>query len=327
MIPLVAALVVAIGSGAPATASSLRWSAPDECPAHAAVEERVELLVGGPPATTEAVLDARVTRLPERRGYALDMRMGTGATAQQRTVTADTCEALADVAALVVAVSTEPVATADRVALDTMTPAIAEPVATSVPERPVSTRRMPARASTPSPPRSRVQIGLRPRVAASIGATPGVTAGGDIGVLVGGSRVHGELVASHWLRRSTGADAPAVRVSLSAISPRVCGALPQPRVGVVACLGPELGIMRGDGNGTTRRPAWIALALEMGARIRLRGRLALWASAGVAAPLRFPVFRVRDGGGTTELFRPAVATGRVLVGLEIGLGRQPGKSP
>lgn len=331
MNPLGAAFIAAIGRAPAEAASPLRWSAPDECPDAVAVEERIVRLVGGAPATDGVVLDARVTRLPDGRGHALTMRTGAGATAHERTVTAATCDALADVAALVVAVTTEPVDTAEHVALADIAPAVVAPLESTPDETAVrgsSTRATLPRAPTPRRSRSRVEVTLRPRLAASIGALPGATAGGDLGLSVGDARVRGELVAGYWLPRRTGAGERALRVSLGTVSPRVCGSLPQPRVGVVACVGPELGVMRGEGNGATRRPTWIALALEIGARIRVRGRVSLWTSAGVAAPLRFPVFRVREGGGdTVELFRPAAATGRLLVGVEVGLGRREGKSP
>lgn len=346
MIPLLAALFVApisVAFRAPAT-PSLRWSAPPECPDEAAIDERIVRLVGAPlPADATPVL-GHITRLAED-GYVLELRVGVGEATETRTVTAASCDALADVAALLVAVVAEPVATAASVDVGSFAPVPeSSTVAPSLPTDrtpKVRTGSQDPRDSSDlrdssdpidraqhsaSTARSSTIVSLRARLGPMLGATPGATAGGDLGLAVGGARVRGELVGAYWLPRRTGTAERSLRVSLATISPRVCGMLPQPRTSVVACVGPEIGIMRGDTTTSVRRPAWVAAVVEVGARISVGRRVSVWTTAGVAVALRFPIFRVRERGTAVELFRPTQPSGRLLVGVETRLGRLPAKS-
>lgn len=329
--PLLAALFVALGS-APETVSappSLDWFAPPECPDAAAVGGRIVRLVGGPSGSPSPPVVGRIVRTRDDAGYVLDLRVGEGGAIESRRVTADSCDALADVAALLVAVVTEPVATATQVEVGALTVPAAGGTSD---EAPTSRGRTPrVRASSPPPvvrtPTTPTTVSLRARLGASVGASPGATGGIDLGLAIGGTRVRGELVGAYWFPRRTSAGNRSLRVSLGTISPRVCGLLPQRRVSVVGCLGPEIGVMRGVSDGIVRRPLWMAAVVEVGARISLGRRFALWTSAGVAAPLRFPVFRVRGADGDAiEVFRPSSVSGRLLVGFEGTFGRARAKS-
>lgn len=87
---------------------ALRWAAPEACPDRGAVVERIERLLGGPPAATDRRLDAEgaVEELP--RGFRLDLRVASGDAESARVLQSVSCESLADAAALVIALAFDP---------------------------------------------------------------------------------------------------------------------------------------------------------------------------------------------------------------------------
>lgn len=298
------------------------WHAPADCPDAATVATRIDRLVGRRPTATELSVDATVTVAPG--GYALRLRVVAGALVDERSLVAESCEVIADTAALVAAVLVDPITTTQtievpaRVAADTIEPIADDPTVVSPP------RRAPAAPAPRPAPRSRgpIDLSMRVRAGGQFGAVPGLTGGPDLAIAIGGRRVRGEIVGAYWLPRRVERATPSLRVRLGTVSPRVCGTLPQRRIDIALCGGPEIGVMRGDvGGGATRRPLWIALAVEAGVRAPVSPRVSVWATAGAATPLRFPRFRLVDSSGerSQQVYRPAAAAVRIQLGIEVRL--------
>jgi hypothetical protein len=318
-------IAVALALEAPGTATPVSWRAPAECPDAGSVSARVAKLMGRAPVADELVVDAEVTAV--EGGWSLRLRAESRGVVDERVLVADSCEVLADTAALVAAVIVDPIATAVTTHVPERTDVVAsEDVAEDPTETRVPARRAAAAPRERRPPRApasgAIALSLRARAGGQLGAVPGPSGGPDLAIGIGGRRVRGELVGSYWLPRRVDGASPSLRVHLGTIAPRVCGTLPQRRIDVALCTGPEIGVMRGDiGGGGSRLPLWIAFTAEAGVRAPVSPRVAIWATAGAAAPLRFPRFRLVDGTGTRteEVYRPSVATLRIHLGVEVRL--------
>jgi hypothetical protein len=338
-------LVVLLARHAPATATAgaasttagaeLSWRAPAGCPDAAALQARIGRLVGASSGSSSVAtlrVDGVVTVV--EGGFSLSLRVATDGLVEDRVLVADRCEALADTTALVAALAADPIATAavvDVPALveaarrDDADPLLGDPITDGPsPSRVADDRpRTPPRApSGERRPRSPVGVWTRLDAGVQFGAVPGVAFGLAGVVAVGGRRLRGELAGSYWLPRTTDRAGATIRVQLGAIAPRICGTLPQGRIDVVLCAGPELGIMRGDvQDGPTRLPLWLAVTAEAGIRVPVSRRVSVWTTVAAAAPVLFPRFRLVDATGTRqrEVYRPAAAGVRGVVGIEVRL--------
>jgi hypothetical protein len=92
---------------APEPTYELRWSAPASCPTQADVIERIEgLLAGGRAPGVHVAAEAMVERAQDR--WALTLRISTASGSRARTVTTESCDELAAVTALLIAIAVEP---------------------------------------------------------------------------------------------------------------------------------------------------------------------------------------------------------------------------
>ncbi len=322
------------GKVAPAEAA-LSWRAPEGCPDASAVRSRIGRLVGASSSVAALRVDGVVTAVDG--GFSLSLRVVTDGVVDDRVLVADRCEALADTTALVAALAADPIATAGVVDVPALVEAarlgdadavLGDPTAdvgALPPDAGVRPRPSPREREAPrGRTRSSSPVGVWTRLDAGVqfGAVPGV-AFGLAGVLaVGGRRLRGELAGSYWLPRTTDRAGTTIRVQLGAVAPRICGTLPQGRIDVVLCAGPELGILRGDvQGGPTRLPLWLAVTAEAGIRVPVSRRVSVWTTVAAAAPVLFPRFRLVDATGTRqrEVYRPAAAGVRGLVGIEVRL--------
>lgn len=320
--------------GRTAAPLSLSWRAPEGCPQAAAVRARIERLAGAAVGSTDLGglrVEGVITAVDG--GFSLDLRVTTDAGVDARVLVADRCETLADTSALVVALAADPIATAAVVDVPAVVEAarlgdaaIGDPTAEGRPAAPSPARRRPRDADDRARPEPRPSrpIGIWTRLGAGVqfGAVPGVGFGVGAVVAVGGRRLRGELAGSYWLPRTTDRAGATIRVQLGAVSPRLCATLPQGRVDVVLCAGPEFGVLRGDVQaGPTRLPLWLAVTAEAGIRVPVSRRVSVWTTVAAAAPVVFPRFRLVDATGTRqrEVYRPAAAGVRGLVGIEVRL--------
>jgi hypothetical protein len=346
---LAAALAWSIGA---IQAPDVQWDAPPGCPDAAAVGAEISRRLGRPLAPEEARVQGRVRR--EGRGFVLRLELTAGQRREARELRDPSCGALADAAALLVVAAVapqgpivpdapgepvepgpgEPVAEPGPGEASASEPVAAEPVANEpVAAEPVAPIAEPPAAVEPEPDRKRMsrRIGgfVRLHGGGAVGQVPGVT--GAVG-LAGGllwRRVRLELHAAAIVPRTgttTVEGTPVdVRVGLYVAGVTACGRLGRGVVEVPLCAGVEAGAARGVATkgllgGRPATVPWFAVALGPALAWHAGRRWSLWAAVQVVlAPVR-PRFEAGEGMGADELFKPPVASGRLLAGVEFRFG-------
>jgi hypothetical protein len=170
----------------PAPAVAIAWQAPKECPDTAYIEREIARLLAGssPPSSLRLRARADVTR--EIEGWRLDLTTtsvhGTG----RRTITAETCRALADATALILALAVDPERATTNRALESSSEAassaptdVSTPTSTSTSTSPSPSPPTPTPIPPQSPPRpsafaigalALADIGTLPSFAPGLGA-------------------------------------------------------------------------------------------------------------------------------------------------------------
>lgn len=333
---LARALAWSIGA-VQAPGESVQWEAPPGCPDGATVLAEVSRRLGRPLAPDEARAQGRVVR--DGRGYALRLELAAGERSETRELRDPSCVALADAAALLIVAAVAPqepvvpppVPPPTEVAV--AEPPASEPVAELPASEPVEAPAPVAEVAlpevAPQPVRKDISRGpggfVRLHGGGEYGAVPGVT--GMVG-LAGGllwRRVRLELQGAAVVpRTSSGHPLADVRVGLFVAAVHVCGRLGRGAVEVPLCGGVEAGAARGEVPGLPGwRVAvvpWVAGVLGPALAWHAGRRWSVWAAAQlVLAPVR-PVFLAGVGKEDRELFKPAVASGRLLLGVEMRFG-------
>lgn len=343
MLALVLSLVFA-GASAPGEAW-LRWDGPPQCPDAARGAEELRRFLG-----------ERVPEVPVR----VQLRAGAGGYegtvavgGASRTLQASDCETLGRAAALIVAVSVDPVAAAAVVLAEREAEAAeldeTEPLAVPELDEPVQGGATPlaTERGTPERPAERSRTGRTRRpVASSADALPRaepaeIASSHAIGVSGGiGRAIVPALTAAIRLghafdrgafRLRTDVTYAPPRVLTYAAAPDVGGRFQSVAVGVRACFAPGTArvtaplcaglegaavLGRGVGIGDARSPVgvWAGGLGSAGVVVRVHPRLALTADAELALGLRRPAFHV---GSRETLFRATPAGVRALAGLEL----------
>jgi hypothetical protein len=324
MLARVSALVLVLAMIA-AGEAALPWEAPAGCPDAAAVEERIRALAGRMPDAAELRMRARVQGPP----WVVEVELARDEVVQVRTITADSCEAIADIVAVVVAVALDPVAVATRVDA----PASAAPSPTLSRERATRSITMRERATSttpsvaaPAPALTRavpMRLALRVAGGGEIGATPQGTGGVELALAWTRGRFALELQGRYWIRRRTAVANDAVlRTELGTVGVRGCYVGAVTRVRLSGCVGLETGdyVARAFGvrGGRDAHFPWLAATLGGALAITLVEPVSLWLGLEGAAH----IFRPRAVLATeprTSLYHVAPAGLRVLAGLELRL--------
>jgi hypothetical protein len=264
----------------------LSWSAPDGCPDEAAFRKDIEALLGRSLDSAFARwVDAKVSVRREAKRFVLELSGdGSGGTFA-RTLEDASCEAIAEAAALIVAIAIDP---------SLMDPGAVDPPPPPPPPPPPAPP-PPVEYVEPveSEPRSPLPFGLPwPRLGVSLfgGIDEQVRGGARFAVAIFWAYLRFEADTSYWFPRD--------RVSLIAAGARVCPTLPWV-VELSVCGGIDLGQQR------PQRAFWgagvgaIAIAWAPIDLIALR----------VSGELVLSVFR-------PEIDRPALVGGRGIAGIE-----------
>jgi len=295
--------LVATASAETRTDAGLVWQAPEVCPDAGEVRARIERRLGMP--IERAVHGIVVDIAPSDDGLAhgfvarIDLR-GITVANEIRVLTSTRCDELTDAVAVIIA----------RLAAESHQ---------SQGEPSVDRAQLVVYAPPPAPPRA-WGGGVRALGISGIGALPRVGVGGE---LAGYARVHSlfaELAGARWLpsRRVLQEGAPgAVDVSMEVMSVRF-GWGPEDRP-LRAWMAGELGSIRGKGvalnDAQVGSATWgaagagFAVAWPMTPHTRLVGIIE------AVVPTRRARFVLQDGA---EVYRPAVATVRCGLGLEVG---------
>jgi hypothetical protein len=322
----------------PPAPEEVQWIAPPECPGREALLEGVAKRRGQPLAPGQARVIARASVAGSR--YRLELELDVGGRRESRVLTARSCKALVDAAALRIVLAVEAEQSGGAVepvepvgeegeAVAAEEPAVPAEGPAQVAQVPVEPYSEPVvRAAEPPAPveaRRRAPGGfLRLAGVGEYGALPGVTGGGALagGLLWRYARV--ELRATYLAPRESARTQPAVRASLLAGALVGCGRVGRGALEVAPCAGIEVGGMSGsaeiDGERARMLGSWVAGLLEVAVAYRVRPRLGLWASLSGLAALRWPRYVLQDPGPERILFDPGVVSGRLSFGVELRFG-------
>lgn len=317
------------GPSAQATpAAEVQWTAPGECPDRAALLAAISRRLGRP-FTAEARVDARVTG-DRSRGYALHLELTAGGRSEVRDVQDPSCVALTDAAAVrVVAAIEAPVVPAPpELPPVEPTPAPVAPEPAPEPEPPPAPALpAPTPASQPAPTDMYDGPGgvLRLHGGGELGALAspgGPRPTGAVGLALGllWPRLRVELHGTVLTPRSVGD----VNAGLYAGAVHACGRVGRGVLEVPLCGGLEVGALRGKADPSlpsarTVTGVWVAASVGPALAWHVSPRVSVWAGLQlVLAPLR-PVFVQGDHDPPVVLFRPSVASGRLLLGVELRL--------
>ena len=271
-----------------ATDFRLQWGAPPGCPERAAVEAAIARLLQQSKGGATRPLDVLGVVTPVEGGFRLQLELSRDGTTSTREVRGATCEALADTAALVVALAVDPDALSRS-----SSPAPAQPsVGPTTPTEPGTTRPAAPPADKPQPAapvgapapvlartRQQAQPGQREQpatapdapdvrrwrasagVVGDVGTMQDLAAAVEIGagVVVGPARL--DATFAFWFPRSAEAEADSRYggiVGLEAGALGACALLPPlaravgPRFEIgLPCVGFELGRMHADAQNVT----------------------------------------------------------------------------
>jgi len=338
-----ASLLAAAQVPEPPPAAALQWTAPRECPDAAALQTRISRRLGRPLADGEATLEARVLRLGTR-GYTLHLRLAAGERRELREVTDASCAALADLVALLVAAAVEPapaaVDSSGGPEPETVVPVVEEAVVgeaagtgfelgagvgrldgpVEVGPAPVEVGPAPDGAAAGPPDRAGRPGGfLRLYGGGELGAVPGATGGlGLAGGLLG--RRWRVLLRGTWLAPRTVARAAGeLEAGLLAGAVQGCGRLGRGVIELPLCAGLEAGAMRGRASATAVA-GWVAALLGPALVWHAGRRWGVWVGVELALAVLRPRFELGAGARAVALFRPSLASGRLLAGVELRLG-------
>ncbi|EDM75733.1 hypothetical protein PPSIR1_27663 [Plesiocystis pacifica SIR-1] len=333
----------------PGAGWSLAWEAGGSCPSQgelaAMIAAYLPELEEPRPADADAAIRARAEVTEDEGGWTVDLELEGLQGLQsplRRIFSAPECDELAAAAALIIAVSLEPLAVSRRVGLhapaEPAEPAPAPDPAPSTasggpataPERDEVEQQRPAPSSSPqrsnassrptsSSRRERPRVGAGVRGGAGWGPTPAVYAHAGASVGVFGRGWAWRLDGGAWLpRRTLLDDGRAARIHGWWLGSAGCWL---PRAGVVTlplCAGLELGQAIGRGLSPTPNPRretlpWVALVPSVGLRWQALDRLTL--VAGVEVPAGLVRARFRIGG---EPLAPLTAAAvRASLGLDL----------
>lgn len=310
------------------------WRAPAECPDRAQVVEAVDRLLGRPVAPEDGVaLRGEVVAI-DGGGFELTL----GDASAPRVLRADSCEVLAEAAALLVAMAIDPDAVA-QAAPPEPRPAAAQAEAPVEDARPLAAALDVPRPGEPEPHRKAERVladrtaegapssagALRIHAATGVGMDAGTLPGVALALqLVAGLSIHRtrvELVGTYLPSRVARADNHATArgaVSLLALGLRSCVAAVDGAVALGPCGGLEIGAMTAAGEGVSTPGAstvpWASASAGAFVTVPLAGWLALRAdAAGVLAVTR-PSFVIEGVDGTVH--RPGAVAARLAVGAE-----------
>jgi hypothetical protein len=320
--------VAALAIAPRASADELTWESPAGCPDRPNVEQRIQKLLGAA-AKTEVVVEGRVTAT--KGGYHLALTTTRDGARGERSLDDASCEALADSAALIVAMAIDPAAAlaSEEPAEPVAVVASAEPIESEPPPPspavvvvappPADVPAVVVRApESPAPVRPRFLLsgggevlgGVFPRAALGAALSAGVVFG-PLRVDVGGRFTPS---STHSLSEPSGASGT---FELLVAQARGAYLFTRDAWDLGPTLGVEVGRARARGQGVSEslegRAPWFAGSLGALATLRA-GSVALTIDAALVVPFTRPSF-VIEGAGTVHT--PAALALRAGLSAEV----------
>ena len=305
----------------------IAWSAPADCPTTPDVEASIRELLGRPPHLSDGrnlQVKARAERKRDR-GWSGTIETRLGTTTGSRTIATESCRAVADATALIVALMIDPEAVAAR-ASPPATPSPPQDPIRAVPAPPAATDMTVSRAPPPPGRRLAPTLSLGPTLGVDRGTLPRATygAGARVGVKVGRSALELGVFASASARGTIAGSAPPAGGSFHfwSASLSACPAFAVQRFDSGACAELEAVEVKGTGFGVTARyendARWLAVGASAIARLRISPHIAIPLRMGVVAPLGHPTFvlkGVTEGQG--QIYSPSRVAVRALLALDV----------
>lgn len=290
----------------------LRWVADEtQCPDATAVRATVEELAGRWPARHELEVDAFVRQEPD--AWTMVLTVVVSGRVHRQQLEAESCPALTRAAALIVAVSIDPVASATEVPM---------PIEVSTAPGQRAERepgRVNARATDVAPGRRRPAMTPTLGVGWGVvsGMTPGISSGPALSLGLDFERAYVGLVGRGVLPRA----ADGARVFAGTVAARGCLASRPSVVRGILCAGAEAGALQAEGTGDgarTQRFPWFAGTVGAGMRWGFADRVALTVDVeGAVALVDAQVVL-----GPVSAPDPTIAFANPRLGLRAGLGLQ-----
>lgn len=309
----------------------------DDCPDGPDVLRDVEHVLGRSlrDNATDPV-EARATGTAGEDGFRMRLELGTLHGRGVRVFEAESCQVLASVAALYLALAIDPSAVVDsevvsRPAPDPRRPprpaALPGPVPTvsgdAPPRTPTPTSTLTAGRPKAAPPAQRrsVRAGLRAQFAGSLGLLPGVAPGAGGMLVLLWPRWRLELGGTYWPGRTLridGAPGAGLEVRQGTGVVRGCPVFRHRTLEFPVCVALELGAASALAFGVTGparvRSPWVAADVGPAMAWAPSPWLAAWIHAEAVLPLVRPGFGV---GNVGELHRASPVAGQLTLGLEI----------
>jgi hypothetical protein len=329
----------------------LEWVAPRQCPGHGAVIREVSRILGDQAPTPRRIAArAEVWRGEDTRWHAALTSTGTGSAT--RSLDAESCEAVANAAALILALMVDPsratTASATPPAASASAPS-ASPEAAPAPPSPTAVTANPGEAPTSRPAlsdagapvplegparrerdveshgtRARWAIGVLGGV--SVGALPTAQLGAEVAIAWLTERLRLEIAGrSDWSRQrvplASRTDEGADYRLLSGLA-RGCYSLSSSRLALGACAVFELNWLRASGFGGAPSVDGDALIPAIGAAAiatyGIGDRIAVRVLLEGVAPLWRPTFVIVRGPlESTAVDQPGAVWGQAILGAEL----------
>ena len=335
---------IGIAGAEPRYPVHLEWTAPEECPTASEIEAGVQRLLGvESQASASTPLDVSASARRGAGGLWLgEVETRLGSKVGRRSIQTESCRAVADATALIVALMLDPdaVAAHRRPAVPGPTAGAAPPASSSRPPRPAGSPPPVVTLASPSPPTARGAAEARAggdatgRVSVWLAALSAL----DLGTLPHAAFGAG-LAAGIGFRHSTlgvgFGDFAKVSTSIAGTTPAAGGnfrllaawvaACPAVGTGAFdwgACARFELESMSGSGFGVGRPTRnsfrWAAVGGGLLGRLHLNRALSIPLEVGLVVPLATPNFTLK---GLTQnaglVHRPAAVSGRLSLGLAL----------
>jgi hypothetical protein len=288
------------------------WLAPAGCPSSTEVDEEIARLLGGP-AHAPSRGDLRVrASVGHEALWLVTLDTTSGTTSGHRTISAASCEGLANATALIVALMIDPTAVAAR-SLKTEKLEPPPPPPSKSPE------------SLAIPPAQRTTKGLAGVGAVgSLGALPSADLGIGVALGLAGLRWRVELRAAYsprWVKSATMSDPTGAYGRFHLFTGMLAGCLTlrQPAFDWGPCVDFESGVVNGEGVGATvtssRTTAWLGLGGGGFLAFRASQWLRFPVHIDAIVPLWRPDFTFRNIDN--PIFRAWAVGGRMTAGVEV----------
>lgn len=290
---------------------ALTWLAPADCPSSNQVEAEIARLLGGP-AHAPSHADLRVHASVAHQGlWSVTLETSSGTATGHRTLSATSCEGLANATALIVALIIDPNAVAERSArtegqMEKTAPAPPPPPGPTVP---------PARAT-------RVLVGAG--ATGSLGALPSPDLGVGAGLGLSGSvwRIEARVAySSRWVESTALSDPAGAHGRFRHLAATLAGCLISRRSAFDwgGCVDFESGFVQGEGVGVTRNSAkktpWLGLGAGGFLGLRANPWLLFPLHVDAIVPLWRPDFTFQ--AVDPPIFRAWAVGGRMTAGVEV----------